>query len=191
MLPSFVITDSSCIAVLLAGCKLACFAAPQGTPTIPMSAVIVNHPAAPDPSPDLSPPIGSVHPATTWTMATDPSSGRPYWHNAAGETTWDDPALANHNPPRDPPREARLAQMDMAAVRAELERDNNDEAYSKMLHERLAALEMTPAPPPLTYPVGSAQPAMWTMATDPSSGRAYWHNAAGQTTWDDPALAKF
>ena len=106
-------------------------------------------------------------------MATDPSSGRPYWHNAAGETTWDDPALANHNPPRDPPREARLAQMDMAAVRAELERDNNDEAYSKMLHERLAALEM-----------------MWTMATDPSSGRPYWHNAAGETTWDDPALAK-
>ena len=70
-----------------------------------------------------------------WTMATDPSSGRPYWHNAAGQTTWDDPAFAN--PPRDP------AQMDTAAVRAELERDGNDEAYSKMLHERLAALEMT------------------------------------------------
>jgi len=124
-------------------------------------------------------------------MATDPSSGRPYWHNAAGQTTWNDPALANHNPPKEPPREATVAQMDIGAVRAELERDGNNEAYSKMLHERLAALEMTPAPPPLTYPVGSAQPAMWTMATDPSSGRAYWHNAAGQTTWDDPALAKF
>jgi len=65
-------------------------------------------------------------------------------------------------PPRDHPREP------------ELERDGNDEAYSKMLHERLAALEM-----------------MWTMATDPTSGRPYWwYNAAEQTTWDDPALDK-
>ena len=95
MLPSFVITDSSCIAVLLAGCKLACFAAPHQTmtPTIPMSAVIVNHLTAPAPPPPTYS-IGSVHPATTWTMATDPSSGRSYWHNAAEETTWDDPALA-------------------------------------------------------------------------------------------------
>jgi len=42
------------------------------------------------------------------------------------------------------------------------------------------------APPPHTY--GGQAPAPWQTATDPSSGKTYWYNDAGETTWEDPCI---
>ena len=45
--------------------------------------------------------------------------------------------------------------------------------------------EFAPPPPPPAPP-----PPQWTQHHDPSTGKPYWANQQGQTTWEDPNTPK-
>eukprot|EP01062_Namystynia_karyoxenos_P039650 TRINITY_DN2883_c0_g1_i2.p1 TRINITY_DN2883_c0_g1~~TRINITY_DN2883_c0_g1_i2.p1 ORF type:complete len:319 (+),score=84.37 TRINITY_DN2883_c0_g1_i2:115-957(+) len=46
---------------------------------------------APSPAPAPAPAPASAPPSGGWSQAKCPTTGKPYWYNAAGETTWDCP----------------------------------------------------------------------------------------------------
>lgn len=96
-----------------------------------------------------------------WAQYSDPTTGNPYYHNAAtGETTWTQPTEAPM---------FGLTQPAMAQATAAL--------FQPAFNPLLAVAAMQPLP------------AGWAEHTDLASGNKYYHNVGtGETTWTRPAL---
>ena len=152
--------------------------------------------------------------SSNWTETKDPASGRSYWYNAEGKTTWKDPngvvsaigeaSVTNVQDNGNP----WIEKSNLQGKKYWVHRDTNQISDTHPAWEPPTAT--IPAPVVLAPPVASlssmsinhheipgtkvdpSKPDEWKATLDHSTGRTYYYNRRSRvTTWEEPETLKW